>query len=143
LLPAGHPFAPYYQYFAKHEWIRLFVKGITAMVIGAIAGAAIILGRRAILPHAPQVDVPAAAIALGAFAVLLWVKKIPEPLVILVAGVVWQCALASNCKPSRFSTAANPACRAERSSSKHRRCKTGFSLGRPARFNKSSRAAIC
>jgi chromate transporter len=80
--------APYYRYFAKNERIRAFVKGITATVIGAIAGAAIILARRAIMPSPPQVDVPAALIASSALAILLWGKKVPEPLVILAAGAV-------------------------------------------------------
>jgi chromate transporter len=80
--------APWYRHFAKNEQIKAFVKGITAMVIGAIAGAAIILARRAILPTPPQVELPAALIALGALSILLWGKKVPEPLVILAAGAV-------------------------------------------------------
>jgi chromate transporter len=80
--------APYYRYVARNEGIKAFVKGITATVIGAIAGAAVILGRRALFPHPPQVDLPAALIALATLAVLLWGKKCPEPLVILGAGVV-------------------------------------------------------
>jgi chromate transporter len=81
-------FAPYYRYLAKNEQIKAFVKGITATVIGTIAGAAIILGRRALFPNASHIDLPAVAIALTTFAVLLWVKKIPEPLFILAAGVI-------------------------------------------------------
>jgi chromate transporter len=80
--------APYYRYFAKNERIKVFVKGITAMVIGAIAGAAVILARRAFMPQPSQVDLPAAVIALTVLAVLLWVKRVPEPFVILAAGVV-------------------------------------------------------
>jgi chromate transporter len=81
-------FAPYYRYFAKNEQIKTFVKGITATVIGTIAGAAIILGRRALVPHGSQVDLPAAAIALSTLVMLLWVRRIPEPLVIVLAGVI-------------------------------------------------------
>jgi chromate transporter len=81
-------FAPYYRYFAKNEQIRTFVKGITASVIGAIAGAAIILGRRSLIPQGSHVDLAAVAIAGTTFAVLLWAKKVPEPLVILAAGVI-------------------------------------------------------
>ena len=80
--------APYYRHFSKNQQIKAFVKGITATVVGAIAGAAVILGRRAIFPHLPQVDVPAALIALAALVVLLWGKRVPEPLVILAAGAV-------------------------------------------------------
>ena len=40
------------------------------------------LGRRAI------VDVPTMLIAGGTLAILLWAKRCPEPLVILLAGLV-------------------------------------------------------
>jgi chromate transporter len=80
--------APYYRHFAKNAQIQAFVKGITATVIGAIAGAAVVIGRRAIIPHPPEVDLPAAIIAVAALAVLLWGKKVPEPLVILAAGAI-------------------------------------------------------
>ena len=71
--------APYYRRFAKNPQVKAFVQGVTAAAVGAIAGAAFILARRAIL------DVPTAAIALIAFSLLLW-KKVPEPLLILAAG---------------------------------------------------------
>jgi chromate transporter len=80
--------APYYRLFAKNAQIKAFVQGITATVIGAIAGAAIILGRRAIFPHPPEIDVPAAAIAATSLGVLLWGKRIPEPVIILASGVI-------------------------------------------------------
>ncbi len=72
--------APYYRRFARNPQVKAFVQGVTAAAVGAIAGAAFILARRAIL------DVPTALIAGIAFAVLLW-KKVPEPLLILTAGV--------------------------------------------------------
>ncbi len=72
--------APYYRRFAKNPQVKAFVQGVTAAAVGAIAGAAFILSRRAIL------DVPTAVIALAVFALLMW-KKIPEPLLILAAGV--------------------------------------------------------
>jgi hypothetical protein len=49
---------------------------------GAIAGAAFVLGRHAIP------DLGAALVALAALAVLLEVRKVPESLAVLVAGVV-------------------------------------------------------
>jgi chromate transporter len=58
------------------------VDGVTAAATGAIAGAAVVLGRRAII------DLPTALIALATFALLSRVKRVPEPLVILGAGVV-------------------------------------------------------
>lgn len=74
--------APYFRRFAQNRPIRAFVDGVTAAATGAIAGAAFVLGRRAI------VDLPTALIALLTLAVLLKVRKVPEPLVIVSAGVV-------------------------------------------------------
>jgi chromate transporter len=74
--------APYYRGFARNRQVKAFVQGVTAAATGAIAGAAYILGRHAIK------DVPAALIALTTLVLLLKVKKLPEPLVILAAGVV-------------------------------------------------------
>jgi len=49
---------------------------------GAIAGAAVILGRRSLL------DLPTMSIALGTLALLLAPRRIPEPVLIVAAGVV-------------------------------------------------------
>jgi chromate transporter len=73
--------APYYRRFAQNRQVKAFVQGVTAAAVGAIAGAAFILSRRAL------VDLPTILIALLSFAVLLGFKKIPEPLLILAAGV--------------------------------------------------------
>jgi chromate transporter len=72
--------APYYRRFAKNPQVKAFVQGVTAAAVGAIAGAAFILGRRSLI------DLPATSIAVLAFALLSF-KKISEPLLILVAGV--------------------------------------------------------
>ena len=74
--------APYFRRLASNQAIRAFIDGVTAAATGAIAGAVIVLGRRAI------VDVPTAAISLAALAALVGLRKVPEPLVILAAGVV-------------------------------------------------------
>jgi chromate transporter len=74
--------APYFRLIGKNRQVRAFVDGVTAAATGAIAGAAFVLGRRAII------DVPTAIIALATFALLSRVKKVPEPLVILAAGVI-------------------------------------------------------
>lgn len=67
--------------FAQNFTVRAVVDGITATAIGAIAGAAFVLGRRAII------DLTTAAIAC-VILLLLWnSKKIPEPILILFAGV--------------------------------------------------------
>jgi chromate transporter len=77
--------APYYRRFAQNRQIQAFVAGVTAAATGAIAGAAFVLGKHAII------DLPTSLIALATLALLLGVKKVPEPLVILVAGAVGIC----------------------------------------------------
>jgi chromate transporter len=74
--------APYFRRFAGNPAVKAFVAGVTAAATGAIAGAAVVLGRRAI------VDVPTAAIALATLALLTWARRVPEPLVIVTAGIV-------------------------------------------------------
>lgn len=74
--------APYFRSYAKNPQINAFVKGVTAAATGAIAGAVFVLGRRAI------VDVPTLLVGLATLALLFSVKKVPEPLVILAAGLV-------------------------------------------------------
>lgn len=71
--------APYYRRFARNPQVKAFVQGVTAAAVGAIAGAAIILTRRAVL------DWPTVVIGVVALGILLW-KKVPEPLLILTAG---------------------------------------------------------
>jgi chromate transporter len=71
--------APYYRRFAKNLQVKAFVQGVTAAAVGAIAGAAFILGKRSLI------DPPTVSIAVVTFG-LLSIKKIPEPLLILVAG---------------------------------------------------------
>jgi chromate transporter len=58
------------------------VDGVTAAAIGAIAGAVIVLGRRAII------DFPTALLAIGALSVL-WKspRRIPEPVIVAAAAV--------------------------------------------------------
>jgi chromate transporter len=73
--------APYFHRFAANRSVRAFVDGVTAAAAGAIAGAAFVLGRRAI------VDVPTVLIALATLALLLVPKRIPEPALIVAAGV--------------------------------------------------------
>ena len=49
---------------------------------GAIAGAVLVLGKRSLT------DLPTVLIALFTIALLLRFKKIPEPIIILVAAIV-------------------------------------------------------
>src|SRR5205085_12101321 len=74
--------APYYRRFAQNRQVKAFVQGVTAAAVGAIAGAAYILARRSL------VDVSTLLIGLVTLALLMFTKKIPEPIVILAAGAV-------------------------------------------------------
>ena len=73
---------PYFRHIAKNRQVKGFVDGVTAAATGAIAGAAFVLGRRAVI------DVPTALIAISTFGFLSVVKKVPEPFIILAAGVL-------------------------------------------------------
>ena len=73
--------APYFRRIAGNRAIKAFVDGVTAAATGAIAGAAFVLGRRAI------VDIPTALILIVTLVVLTKVKKVPEPLVIARRGL--------------------------------------------------------
>jgi len=71
---------PWFKRHRENAQLKAFVAGATAAAVGAIAGAVIILGRRSII------DVPTALIALASFG-LLWRFKVPEPLIVLGAGI--------------------------------------------------------
>lgn len=73
--------APYYRRFAQNRQVKAFVQGVTAAAVGAIAGAAYILARRSLI------DITTVTIAIVTLAVLMVTKKIPEPVLILAAGV--------------------------------------------------------
>jgi chromate transporter len=72
--------APYFHKYGKHPSIKAFVDGITAAVVGALAGAVIVIAIRTIK------DIPTALIALATIIILLRTKKIKEPHIILVAA---------------------------------------------------------
>ncbi len=74
--------APHFHRVAKIRQVKAFVGGVTAAATGAIAGAAVILGRRSL------VDFPTILIALVTLALLVAPKKIPEPVLIVAAGLV-------------------------------------------------------
>lgn len=72
---------PLYRRFSRNELIRAFVQGVTAAATGAIAGAVVVLARHSI--H----DLWTTGIAVSTFVILMrW--KIPEPFVIVVAGLI-------------------------------------------------------
>ncbi len=73
--------APYFKKHGKRPGIVAFVDGVTAAAIGAITGAVIVIGQRSIA------DPPTAALALITVGVLWRFKKVPEPLVVVVAAL--------------------------------------------------------
>ena len=72
--------APWFARHRNNPQLRAFATGATAAASGAIAGAVIVLGRQAI------VDAATAALAIVGL-VLLVRFRVPEPLLVLGAGV--------------------------------------------------------
>src|SRR5215208_5390125 len=73
--------APWFVRHRNNPQLRAFSDGATAAASGAIAGAVVVLGQRAII------DIPTAAIALMTLGVL-WRFKITEPLLVVAAGAI-------------------------------------------------------
>ena len=78
--------APWFRRHRENPQLQAFAAGATAAASGAIAGAVVVLGQRAIF------DMPTAAIgAIGL--VLLWKFRLQEPVLVAAAGiaglVVW------------------------------------------------------
>ena len=71
--------APWFRRHSTNPQLRAFVAGTTAAASGAIAGAVVVLGQRAII------DLPTAAIALIGL-LLLWRFRLQEPYLVLLAG---------------------------------------------------------
>jgi chromate transporter len=74
--------APWFRRIMASPGLRSAVDGVTAAAAGALAGAVVVLGRRALVDPATWV------IALLTLVVLWRVRRVPEPLVIVAAGVV-------------------------------------------------------
>jgi len=72
--------APYFRRWARVPQVKSFVDGVTAAATGAIAGAAYVLGRRAVVDIATVVIFGATLLALTKL------RKVPEPVIILAAG---------------------------------------------------------
>jgi chromate transporter len=79
--------APWFKRHRENPQLKAFVDGATAAATGAITGAVILLGARAIT------DLPTTIIGLISFAVL-WRYKVSEPILVTVSGLVglvlWQ-----------------------------------------------------
>ena len=73
--------APWFKRHRDNLQLKAFVDGATAAATGAITGAVIVLGTRAIT------DIPTAIIALVSLAVL-WRFKIGEPIIVTISGLI-------------------------------------------------------
>ena len=73
--------APYFKKISKNNSVKAFVDGITAAVIGALAGAVCIIAIRSL------VDIQTLLIAIASLAALIYLKKIQEPWIILIAAI--------------------------------------------------------
>lgn len=74
--------APYFKKIAQNQSIKAFVDGITAAVAGALVGAVIVIATRSIT------DIPTALIAIATVFALIYIKKLQEPHIILVAAAI-------------------------------------------------------
>ncbi|MBC7720627.1 MAG: chromate transporter [Pedobacter sp.] len=74
--------APYFKKIAKNTSIKAFVDGITAAVIGALVGSVVVIAMKSIT------DVYTILIAVATALALLYIKKIKEPYLILMAAIV-------------------------------------------------------
>ena len=74
--------ARWFQRAVRNAGVRAAVDGVTAAATGAIAGATLVLGRRAV------VDVPTGLLFGLTLAALIWVRRVPEPVLILGAAAV-------------------------------------------------------
>ena len=73
--------APFYRRLGSNRMLSAFVAGVTAASCGALIGAVVVLGRRAI--HDPV----SAGIFVLTCGVLLRFRRAPEPLVLAAAGI--------------------------------------------------------
>jgi len=81
--------APSFKKYAKNTSIKAFVDGITAAVIGALTGAVIIIAVNTFTQHHRVIiDIPSVLIAIATIFALLYIKKIQEPYIILVAAAI-------------------------------------------------------
>ncbi|WP_294957751.1 chromate transporter [uncultured Flavobacterium sp.] len=74
--------APFFKKIVNNRPVKAFVEGITAAVVGALVGSVIIIAKRSI------VDVSTILIAFASILSLIYIKKIQEPYIILIAAVL-------------------------------------------------------
>jgi chromate transporter len=74
--------APSFKKIAQNKPVKAFVDGITAAVVGALVGSVIVIARRSIF------DIPTVLIAFLSIFALIYIKKIQEPYIILIAAIL-------------------------------------------------------
>jgi len=74
--------APSFKKIAKNASIKAFVDGITAVVVGALVGAVLVIAQRSII------DITTALIAVASIFALIYFKKLKEPYIIAIAAVL-------------------------------------------------------
>ncbi|KQW38387.1 chromate transporter [Rhizobacter sp. Root404] len=74
--------APYFKKHGKHPGIVAFVDGVTAAAVGALTGAVIVIAQRSVT------DLITAAIAVGTTALLWQYKRLPEPVIVIIAALL-------------------------------------------------------
>jgi chromate transporter len=74
--------APYFKKISKISSVKAFVEGITAAVVGALMGSVLVIASRSIK------DIPTFLIALVSLLVLIYNKKIKEPILIILAAIL-------------------------------------------------------
>ncbi len=74
--------APYFKKISSNLPVKAFVDGITAAVVGALAGAVIVIAGKSIT------DSSTLCIAAATIALLIFLKKVQEPYLILAAALI-------------------------------------------------------
>ncbi len=74
--------APYFKKISQNASVKAFVDGITAAVIGALAGAVVVIAMRTLK------DIPTLLIAFVTMLCLIYFAKIKEPAIIIIAAVI-------------------------------------------------------
>lgn len=74
--------APHYRLIVQNQAMQAFIKGITCAIAGSILGSVIMMGWEAI------VDELTIAIFIVSALFIFFVKKIPDPLIVILSGIV-------------------------------------------------------
>jgi chromate transporter len=68
--------------YRANRWLSGFIRGVTVAVVGVLAGTTYLVGRTAVG------DVLTAAVALASLAALVFLPRLPEPLLVAIGAVI-------------------------------------------------------